>query len=130
MGEIATTESLGQKELESLVQQALEEATRQGMDQAEVAASHDTGLTATARLGDVESLEYTNDRGIGITVYKDMRLQTPRNAWVRLRFSYATTVSGQLTNRSSGNRIRTSGVKRCESILTGHSISRGLYYGE
>ncbi len=73
MGEIATTESLGQKELESLVQQALEEATRQGMDQAEVAASHDTGLTATARLGDVESLEYTNDRGIGITVYKDMR---------------------------------------------------------
>ena len=62
MDEIATTESLGQKELESLVQQALEEASRQGMDQTEVAASHDTGLTATARLGDVESLEYTNDR--------------------------------------------------------------------
>ena len=31
------------------------------------------GLSATARLGDVESLEYTNDRGIGITVFKDSR---------------------------------------------------------
>ncbi len=72
MGDIATTESLGQQELEALVQMALEEAVSQGVDQAEVAASHDTGLSATARLGDVESLEYTNDRGIGITVYKNM----------------------------------------------------------
>ena len=46
-------------------------AREQGVDQAEVAASHDIGLTATARLGEVESLEYTNDRGVGITVFKD-----------------------------------------------------------
>ncbi|MGI9272809.1 MAG: metalloprotease PmbA [Woeseiaceae bacterium] len=71
MGDIATTESLGQQELEALVQLALDEARQQGVDQAEVAASHDTGLSATARLGDVENLEYTNDRGVGITVYKN-----------------------------------------------------------
>jgi PmbA protein len=71
MGDIATTESLGQQELEALVRMALEEATQQGVDQAEVAASHDLGLSATARLGDVENLEYTNDRGLGITVYKN-----------------------------------------------------------
>ncbi len=71
MGDIATTESLGQQELEALVRMALEEATEQGVDQAEVAASHDLGLSATARLGDVENLEYTNDRGLGITVYKN-----------------------------------------------------------
>jgi PmbA protein len=71
MGDIATTESLGQQELEALVRMALDEATRQGVDQAEVAASHDVGLSATARLGDVENLEYTNDRGLGITVYKN-----------------------------------------------------------
>jgi PmbA protein len=53
------------------VQRALEEARQRGVDQAEVAASHDIGLFATARLGDVENLEYTNDRGVGITVYKD-----------------------------------------------------------
>ncbi|MDA0707208.1 MAG: metalloprotease PmbA [Proteobacteria bacterium] len=71
MGNIATTGSPGQQELEALVQMALDEARRQGVDQAEVAASHDIGLSATARLGDVENLEYTNDRGIGITVYKN-----------------------------------------------------------
>jgi len=64
---------MGPKELEALVHMALDEARLQGVDQAEVAASHDIGLSATARLGDVENLEYTNDRGIGITVYKDSR---------------------------------------------------------
>lgn len=61
------------KELETLVRMALEEARQRGVDQAEVGVSSDTGLSATARLGDVENLEYTNDRGIGITVYKDSR---------------------------------------------------------
>jgi len=73
MGNIAKRESLGRAELESLVSLALDEARKLGVDQAEAAASQDTGLSTTARLGDVESLEYTNDRGIGITVYKDSR---------------------------------------------------------
>lgn len=59
------------EELEKIVQRLLHEAAAQGADQAEVAASHDTGLSVTARLGDVENLEYTNDRGVGITVYRD-----------------------------------------------------------
>ena len=59
------------KELEALVQMALEEASAQGVDQAEAAASNDTGLAATARLGDVENLEYTNDRGLAITVFRN-----------------------------------------------------------
>lgn len=61
------------EQLESLVAQALELAIRQGADQAEAEASSGNGLSATARLGEVENLEYTNDRGIAITVYKDMR---------------------------------------------------------
>ncbi len=71
MAEIAQRESLGRGELENLVALALDEARNLGADQAEVAASQDTGLSATARLGDVENLEFTNDRGIGITVYKN-----------------------------------------------------------
>ena len=71
MTEIAKRETLGRQELENLVALALEEAKRLGVDQAEVAASQDIGLSATARLGDVENLEFTNDRGIGITVYKN-----------------------------------------------------------
>ncbi|MDH3550084.1 MAG: metalloprotease PmbA [Gammaproteobacteria bacterium] len=73
MGTIAKRESLGRTELEELVTLALDEARRLGVDQAEVVASQDMGLTATARLGEVESLEYTNDRGVGITVFKESR---------------------------------------------------------
>jgi len=73
MGTIIKRASLGRAELESLVTLALDEARNLGIDQAEVAASQDMGLSATARLGDVESLEFTNDRGIGITVFKDSR---------------------------------------------------------
>lgn len=64
---------LDQGDLEDLVRFVLDEAVRQGADQAEVGASHDYGLSATARLGDVENLEYTNDRGIGVTVYHGLR---------------------------------------------------------
>ena len=59
--------------LDALVQLGLDEAAGLGVDQAEVAASHDMGLSTTARLGEVESLEYTNDRGIWVTVYRDSR---------------------------------------------------------
>lgn len=69
----ATRQSLEGPELESLLTLALDEARARGVDQAEVSASHDSGLSATARLGEAESLEYTNDRGIGITVYKGSR---------------------------------------------------------
>jgi PmbA protein len=73
MGELVDDRSLGQQQLKTLVQMALDEALKLGADQAEVAASHDSGLSVTARLGDVENLEYTNDRGLGITVYRDSR---------------------------------------------------------
>ena len=71
MTEIAKSEPQVREELERLVGLALDEARSLGVDQAEVAVSQDSGLSTTARLGDVESLEFTNDRGIGITVYKD-----------------------------------------------------------
>ena len=73
MNEVTKGTPADAADLERTIGLALEEARRLGADQAEVAASVDTGLSATARLGDVENLEYTNDRGIGITVYKDQR---------------------------------------------------------
>ncbi|MDX1516183.1 MAG: metalloprotease PmbA [Woeseiaceae bacterium] len=60
-------------ELEALVAEALDAARDLGVDQAEVAASHDVGLSVTARLGEVENLEYTNDRGVWVTVYEKQR---------------------------------------------------------
>ncbi len=73
MNALSGRTALDRKALEEIVQKVLNEAVSQGVDQAEVSASHDIGLSATARLGEVESLEYTNDRGIGITVYKDQQ---------------------------------------------------------
>ena len=54
---------------EALIEQILSEATRQGASAAEVAASDETGLSVTARAGDVETVEFNQDRGFGVTVY-------------------------------------------------------------
>jgi PmbA protein len=60
-------------DLERLATLALEEARARGATQAEVGVSVDTGLSVTVRLGEVETLEYQRDRGLGITVYVDHR---------------------------------------------------------
>lgn len=60
-------------DLERLVTLALEEARARGATQAEVGVSVDTGLSVTVRLGEVETLEYQRDRGLGITVYVEHR---------------------------------------------------------
>ncbi|MGI9260507.1 MAG: metalloprotease PmbA [Woeseiaceae bacterium] len=70
---MSTRSQPDQKELEKIVSTVLGLAADNGADQAEVAASHDIGLSATARLGEVESLEYTNDRGVWLTVFKDQK---------------------------------------------------------
>lgn len=59
--------------LEGIIRLVLDEARKLGADQAEAGASHDIGLSVTARLGDVENIEYTNDRGVGITIYRGSR---------------------------------------------------------
>ena len=55
--------------LKNVVQQLLDEAKQQGATAAEAAFSVDNGLSVTARLGDVETIEYHCDQGIGVTVY-------------------------------------------------------------
>jgi PmbA protein len=56
-------------ELERVVMQALDTAKKSGASQAEVDASLSKGLSVTVRLGEVETVEYQRDRGLGITVY-------------------------------------------------------------
>jgi PmbA protein len=62
-----------QADLEALVSMALEESKRLGASEAEVGISVDTGLSVTARLGEVETLEYQRDRGMGGTIYRGKR---------------------------------------------------------
>ncbi len=63
------TPEMTRAELDTRVQEVLAEARAQGASQAEAGLSVDAGLNLTVRLGEVETLEYQRDRGLGITVY-------------------------------------------------------------
>ncbi|HTV85936.1 MAG TPA: metalloprotease PmbA [Dyella sp.] len=55
--------------LAELAQDVIGRARAAGASQAEVSASIDTGLNVNVRLGEVETVEHTRDRGFGLTVY-------------------------------------------------------------
>lgn len=60
---------LSEDEVRDRAELAIREARRLGADQAEAGASLDSGLELTVRLGEVETLERSRDRGLGVTVY-------------------------------------------------------------
>ncbi|MDQ3796502.1 MAG: metalloprotease PmbA [Pseudomonadota bacterium] len=72
MGQIQTTQ-LGLDGLKSLAELVLDEAKRQGATSAEVDVSVNWGLSVTARLGAVETLEHHKDQGVAVTVYLGTR---------------------------------------------------------
>lgn len=62
-----------QQELTVLVENILSEAKQQGADQAEVSVSMEQGLGVSVRKGELENLEFNQDRGFGITLYVGKR---------------------------------------------------------
>ncbi|MEK7795959.1 MAG: metallopeptidase TldD-related protein [Pseudomonadota bacterium] len=59
--------------LADVVGQALAEARGMDATQAEAAINISQGLSVTVRLGEVETVEHTRDKGLGITVYFGQR---------------------------------------------------------
>ena len=59
--------------LKSIVQSLLDEASQQGASTAEEGLSQENGLSVTARLGEVETIEHHRDQGLGVTVYFGQR---------------------------------------------------------
>jgi PmbA protein len=55
--------------LETQVDEALRRARKAGASAAEASAHTSQGLAVTVRLGEVETLEHTRDRGISVTVF-------------------------------------------------------------
>ncbi|MHB1632847.1 MAG: PmbA/TldA family metallopeptidase, partial [Acidithiobacillus sp.] len=55
--------------LTQIVGDMLSLAREQGASAAEASASTGKGLSVTVRLGEVESIEYHQDKGLGVTVY-------------------------------------------------------------
>ena len=51
------------------IENVLEEARRLGASSAEAGMTIESGLSANVRVGEVETLEHTRDKGLGITVY-------------------------------------------------------------
>lgn len=69
--------------LYTLAEQVLRLARDSGAHQAEVSLSQDTGFAANVRLGEVETVERTNDQGVAVTVYMDQRKGTASTADLR-----------------------------------------------
>ena len=55
--------------LKTLAGNVLDEAAKQGADACEVGISMGAGLSASVRMGEVETVEFNRDQGFGITVY-------------------------------------------------------------
>ena len=54
--------------LSAIAERLLERCKAAGASQAEVSCNEDTGLAVNVRMGEVETVEATRDRGIAVTV--------------------------------------------------------------
>lgn len=69
--------------LSELSRRLLAEAKRRGASQAEVSCSEERGLNVNVRMGEVETVESTRDRGIAVTVYFGQRKGSASTADLR-----------------------------------------------
>jgi len=61
--------SHGSDQLKQIARDILGHAAKRGASAAETEVSEGTGQTVTVRQGEVETIEYNRDKGIGVTVY-------------------------------------------------------------
>lgn len=69
--------------LAALSQRLLDAARERGASQAEVSCSEEYGLNVNVRMGEVETVEATRDRGIAVTVYFGQRKGSASTADLR-----------------------------------------------
>lgn len=69
--------------LAEIAQRLLARCGQRGASQAEVSCTEETGLTVNVRMGEVETVEATRDRGIAVTVYFGRRKGSASTADLR-----------------------------------------------
>jgi PmbA protein len=69
--------------LAAISQRLLQDCRSQGASQAEVSCSEESGLNVSVRMGDVETVEASRDRGIAVTVYFGQRKGSASTADLR-----------------------------------------------
>ncbi len=77
MSALVTSPAVADKEararLSAVVEYVLAEARKSGASAAEAGVNTSQGLSLTVRLGEVETVEHTRDKGMGVTVYFGQR---------------------------------------------------------
>lgn len=56
-------------ELQDIMEKVLKLAKSQGVDEASVAINHDIGFAVDVRMGEVETVAFSEDQGVGVNVY-------------------------------------------------------------
>ncbi|KQY52763.1 peptidase PmbA [Lysobacter sp. Root494] len=69
--------------LSGIAQRLLDRCRERGASQAEVSCSEEAGLNVSVRMGEVETVEATRDRGIAVTVYFGKRKASASTADLR-----------------------------------------------
>ena len=110
-------------ELKNIVSESLQLARKLGASQAEADVSLQKGLTTTVRLGEVETVEYQRDRGMGITVYFGQRKGSASTADLSSR-AVAETVEKacDIARYTAEDELR--GPRRSRRAGARHSRSR------
>jgi PmbA protein len=71
------TFSFSKDVLQGIASRVLELARQQGATAAETDVSEGLGQTVSVRLGEVETIEYNQDKGVSVTVYLGQKKATP-----------------------------------------------------
>ena len=103
-----------QDTLQTLVNRVLKQASVLGASQAEAAISADAGLSVTVRNGELETVEYHRDKGLGITVFFGQR-----------KGNASTT---DFSDSAVDNAVQAGRIKKGDMLLL-EALGAGLTWG-
>ncbi len=104
-------------QLAALAEDVLRRCRAAGADQAEVGVSSDRGFQINVRMGEVETLEHTRDRGISLTVYVDQRKGSASTADLGVASIHATVEQACAIARYTERDVA-SGLAEAELMAT------------
>ena len=113
-------------EIQSIVEDVLKLARQKGATQAEASMTKVTGIAVSSRLKEVETVEFTNDGGLGITVYQGQRKGSASSADLSL-------AALQLTVEKAMEIAKHTGEDPCSGLAEKELMAfsppdLGLYY--
>jgi PmbA protein len=103
--------------LSQIAQDVIARCKARGVDQVEVGLSVDAGLAVNVRLGEVETLEHTRDRGLSLTLYAGQRKGSASTADLD-QSSIDITIDQALAIARFTEADPAAGLAECERLQT------------